>query len=88
MKTNILKQEYYNQRRRWIPSTMANLIDFLIDYKHILNVNSRITFLYIFYVLINLIASLLGPATISLMIADTFYNSFGMSVFDLSIWKF
>jgi hypothetical protein len=60
---------------------MANLIDFLTDYKHILNVNSRITFLYIFYIFINFIASILGPATITLMIADTFNTSFGICLF-------
>lgn len=74
----INKKEYYNQRRRWIPSTMANLIDFLKDYKHILRVNQRVTLLFVFYILINFIASLLGPSTVILMLADTLYASFGI----------
>ncbi|RNA28824.1 chitin synthase, partial [Brachionus plicatilis] len=73
--------EYYNQRRRWIPSTMANLIDFLLDYKHILKVNQRVTYLFVCYILVNFFASILGPATITLMIADTLNASL-----ELNLW--
>ncbi len=72
--------EYFNQRRRWIPSTMANLIDFLKDYKHILNVNKRITFVYVCYILVNFIASLLGPSAVTLMIAETLQIAFGFNL--------
>lgn len=41
--------EFYNQRRRWIPSTMANILDVLSDYKHIVEVNDDISMIYIFY---------------------------------------
>ena len=73
--------EYFNQRRRWIPSTMANLIDFILDYKHILRTNTRVSIFYVFYILINFVASLLGPSTIMLMVADTLNVSF-----DFNIW--
>lgn len=56
---------------------MANLIDFLKDNKHILKVNTRVTILYVLYIFINFIASLLGPSTVLLMISDTLYASFG-----------
>lgn len=56
---------------------MANLLDFLQDYKHILKVNQRVTYLYVLYILVNFIASILGPATITLMIADTLNASLG-----------
>ncbi|CAF0773385.1 unnamed protein product [Brachionus calyciflorus] len=78
--------EYYNQRRRWIPSTMANLIDFLQDYKHILKVNQRVTYLYVLYILVNFFASILGPATITLMVADTLYASFGFGLWSAYIF--
>uniref|UniRef100_A0A1I8EVD1 chitin synthase n=1 Tax=Wuchereria bancrofti TaxID=6293 RepID=A0A1I8EVD1_WUCBA len=29
--------EFFNQRRRWIPSTLANIIDLLQDYKNVIN---------------------------------------------------
>jgi chitin synthase len=41
--------EFYNQRRRWIPSTMANILDLLMDYKRTVKVNNNISFLYIVY---------------------------------------
>lgn len=41
--------EFYNQRRRWVPSTMANILDLLGDYKRTIKVNDNISFLYICY---------------------------------------
>lgn len=35
--------EFFNQRRRWIPSTMANIIDLLKDYKNVVAVNESIS---------------------------------------------
>ena len=56
---------------------MANLLDFLRDYKHIVRINHRITICYVIYIGINLAASLLGPSTVALMLAETFHTSFG-----------
>ena len=42
--------EYYNQRRRWIPSTIANLLDFLKDYRHVLRVNARVSCFFVGYI--------------------------------------
>jgi len=69
--------EYYSQRRRWIPSTIANLVDFLKDWRHVLKVNGRLSALFVAYVLVNFVASLLGPSTVLLMIADTLQVAFG-----------
>ena len=41
--------EFYNQRRRWIPSTMANILDLLNDYKRTVKINDNISFIYILY---------------------------------------
>jgi chitin synthase len=41
--------EFYNQRRRWVPSTMANILDLLMDYKRTVKINDNISFLYIVY---------------------------------------
>lgn len=74
------QKEYFNQRRRWIPSTMANLIDFLSDFKHILKVNDRITYIFVLYIFINLVASLIAPSIVILMITDTLTFGFGISL--------
>lgn len=41
--------EFYNQRRRWMPSTTANIMDLLLDYKRVIKVNDNISRLYILY---------------------------------------
>jgi chitin synthase len=41
--------EFYNQRRRWIPSTMANILDLLMDAKRTVKINNNISYIYIVY---------------------------------------
>jgi len=41
--------EFYNQRRRWLPSTMANILDLLKDYKRTVKANDNISNFYIAY---------------------------------------
>jgi len=41
--------EFYKQRRRWIPSTMANILDLLMDAKRTVKINNNISYLYIVY---------------------------------------
>ncbi|VVD01783.1 unnamed protein product [Leptidea sinapis] len=38
--------EFFNQRRRWVPSTMANILDLLGDSKHTVKVNDNISMLH------------------------------------------
>jgi chitin synthase len=42
-------REFYNQRRRWVPSTMANIMDLLGDYRRTVKVNDNLSILYMFY---------------------------------------
>ncbi|KAK2894605.1 hypothetical protein Q8A67_011834 [Cirrhinus molitorella] len=65
-------KEFYNQRRRWGPSTMANTIDLLGSGGLTSQRNSSISKLYILYQIISMAASILGPATICLMISGSF----------------
>jgi len=41
--------EFYNQRRRWVPSTMANIMDLLSNSKQTVKINNNISYLYIVY---------------------------------------
>jgi len=41
--------EFYKQRRRWYPSTMANLLDLLMEAKRTVKINDNISYLYIVY---------------------------------------
>jgi len=41
--------EFYNQRRRWVPSTTANIMDLLTDFRRTIKNNPDISFPYIVY---------------------------------------
>ena len=41
--------EFYNQRRRWVPSTMANILDLVMDAKRSVKVNENLSLPYIGY---------------------------------------
>ncbi|KAH3703118.1 hypothetical protein DPMN_078147 [Dreissena polymorpha] len=61
--------EFFNQRRRWMPSTVFNIIDLLADYQNTVFVNPNISMLYIFYQASLLLSTIIGPATVLMMIA-------------------
>ncbi|CAD6197537.1 unnamed protein product [Caenorhabditis auriculariae] len=75
--------EFFNQRRRWIPSTIANIYDLLKDYKNVVSVNESISIWYIVYQLVMLISSILGPGTIFLMVVGAISISFGID----TVWS-
>ncbi|KAL6100193.1 uncharacterized protein ACO6RY_01854 [Pungitius sinensis] len=64
-------KELYNQRRRWGPSTMANVIDLIGDTSAISKKNSSMSKPFMFYQLFAIASSILAPATICLMIAGS-----------------
>lgn len=68
--------EFYNQRRRWVPSTLANIMDLLGDYKRTIKINENISLLYIFYQMLLMGGTILGPGTIFLMLVGAFNAAF------------
>ncbi|KAK3873993.1 hypothetical protein Pcinc_021038 [Petrolisthes cinctipes] len=68
--------EFYNQRRRWVPSTMANIMDLLQEYQKTVAVNDNISFPYIIYQMMLLVGTILGPGTIFLMLVGAFVAAF------------
>ncbi|XP_052095529.1 chitin synthase chs-2-like isoform X2 [Mytilus californianus] len=60
--------EFFNQRRRWTPSTMANILDLILDYKKITKTNQNISFLYIVYHVFLFVSTLLTPGSIFMLI--------------------
>ncbi|XP_072321978.1 chitin synthase 1 [Eucyclogobius newberryi] len=65
-------KEFYNQRRRWGPSTLANTLDLLHSGSETVKRNMSISRLYIFYQMFTVGSSILGPASVTLMIAGAF----------------
>lgn len=68
--------EFYNQRRRWVPSTIANICDLLVDYKRTIKVNPDISLPYIIYQSMLMAGTILGPGTIFLMLVGAFVAAF------------
>lgn len=64
--------EFFNQRRRWGPSTLANIVDLLGDWKNTVRLNDNISTPYILYQFFLLVSTILGPATVLLMMAGAF----------------
>ena len=52
--------EFFNQRRRWVPSTVANIMDLLANYKDTVQVNDHISMPYIYYQCILLLGTIIG----------------------------
>ena len=67
--------EFYNQRRRWTPSTMANIIDLLGDWQNTTKNNQDISVLYIIYQLFLLASGIITPGTIFLLIVGAISNA-------------
>lgn len=80
--------EFYNQRRRWVPSTMANILDLLIDSKQIVKANSSISMPYIVYQFMLMVGTILGPGTIFLMMVGALVSVFGIDIWTSFLWNF
>ena len=71
--------EFYNQRKRWLPSTMMNLYDIIKDWSEIVARNDQISSGYMFYQLFNLIGFIIGPGTIFLLLISASSLAFGLN---------
>ena len=60
--------EFYNQRRRWVPSIITNTLDLISNSKHLRKVNKNITRAYVVCQAILLLLWLLGSGTIFLIV--------------------
>ncbi|CAI4227873.1 unnamed protein product [Auanema sp. JU1783] len=70
-------EEFFNQRRRWTPSSIANTIDLLADYKRAAENNNSISMAYIGYQFLVIAFSMLGPAIIFSMVVFAQVAAFG-----------
>ncbi|XP_028676539.1 chitin synthase chs-1-like [Erpetoichthys calabaricus] len=72
-------KEFYNQRRRWGPSSMANTLDLLDTGALTAKKNPSISRPYIVYQIFAMASSILGPATVCLMIAGCLQFIFNLA---------
>ena len=80
-------KEFYNQRRRWLPSTILNLADLIGDSKTVVKNNSNISRLYIGYQLLNLCLMIISPGSILLMLIGAFNLVFELSLLESLIFN-
>ncbi|XP_052796132.1 chitin synthase chs-2-like [Mya arenaria] len=71
--------DFFVQRRRWSPSTMANMMDLVLSWKQLVQNNREINHLFMLYQLVLVITSVLAPGTVILMIAGSFSTVLGLT---------
>ncbi|XP_076459203.1 chitin synthase chs-2-like [Babylonia areolata] len=69
-------EEFFNQRRRWSPSTMANIMDLLQSWRMMIKINENMSVLYMAYQLLLFMSSMLTPGTIFLLIVGALNTAF------------
>ncbi len=57
---------------------MANILDLLSDYKRVIRNNDDISIFYVFYQIMMMIGTVLGPGSIFIMLAGSFGAAFGL----------
>lgn len=68
--------EFFGQRRRWVPSTLANSYEIITECKTITRNNENISYLYIVYQIFLMISTLLTPGTIFMLIVGALIIGF------------
>lgn len=71
-------EEFFKQRRRWVPSTLANIWDLLSDFSNTVLINDNISQLFMIYQAFIMVSTVLGPATIIITIASAFQAVLGL----------
>ncbi|XP_069122338.1 chitin synthase chs-2-like [Argopecten irradians] len=74
--------EFFNQRRRWMPSTIANIMDLLQDADATVKKNDNISRLYIIYQGTLMLSTMIGPATVLMMIAGAILTVFQVGLME------
>ncbi|CAF0721702.1 unnamed protein product [Rotaria sp. Silwood1] len=73
--------DFFNQRRRWIPSTLGITVSILKNYRRTIRINESVSFLAVLYHVFYLALYILSPATITIAIADAFN-----ATTDIDVW--
>lgn len=61
--------EFFKQRRRWVASTIANLMLLIKEWNIISRLNHRVSFLFLIYQALLLFATLIGPSSVILVVS-------------------
>ena len=62
-------EEFWKQRRRWVPSTLANLYEFCSNGCEVISKNNSVGVLFLLYQFIMLFSTIINPGTVILIMA-------------------
>ena len=68
--------EFFNQRRRWVPSTVANLVQMIVKAPKMAANNDSISYLFVMYQLIIIISTAVSPSTVILIVASGLFSAY------------
>ena len=71
--------EFFKQRRRWIPSTIANLAQLISEAGSITRKNDTVSILFILFQAIMVFSTAISPATVILVISSGLQSAFKFS---------
>lgn len=72
-------KEFYNQRRRWNPSTLFHNFNLIKDARRLTAKNADISYAYIGYCIMNFVGGIIAPGSMLLVLVGTFGIAFGIS---------
>ena len=72
-------EEFYKQRRRWIPSTLANLFELVSSGSQIVKNNNFISYLFVFYQILNIVSTILSPGAVIIVLVGGITVAFGIN---------
>lgn len=73
--------EFYNQRRRWIPSTLANLIEVVRSASTITTHNDSVSYLFILYQIVLIFSTVVAPSTVILIVSSGLQSAYGFNTY-------
>ncbi|XP_033747575.1 uncharacterized protein LOC117332686 [Pecten maximus] len=71
-------EEFYKQRRRWIASTIANLMLLVQEWKKISMFNYRVSLPFLIYQALLLLSTLISPSVIVLIVSGGLYYAWNL----------
>ncbi|XP_041375063.1 uncharacterized protein LOC121387901 [Gigantopelta aegis] len=72
--------DFYIQRRRWSPSTLANVVDLIGSWRTTIKMNDNISLLFMIYQFLLLACSVLAPGLVVYMIAGSYNEVLGIDM--------
>ncbi|BFZ23575.1 hypothetical protein BsWGS_26614 [Bradybaena similaris] len=72
-------EEFFKQRRRWIASTLANLMLIIREWQYIALFNHQVSVVFLVYQVLLLFSTLISPGTVILIVSGGLYYGWDVS---------